>query len=298
MLSLSPLAPDPHAAEPRLRLAEGVDLLPGGFAPGAQPDGNTEIFDASTGLVVVDTGRHRAHAQRILDHVSGNVAVREAWPEAEVHVSDAIVAALDGFLAGYRVRLLGGIAKTADAAQAEHWREEVACIDAGPRLRPTVPVTFSGPRRIAGRSFRLGLTEAATPRGDVWLHDPETRALVAGDLVTLPAPLLDTACPARWRDALEELAAVDFAVLVPGHGVPMDRKGFNVYRRAFNNLLVRAAAPTRTRTCVAGWRRDAGALLTNADRETVDSMIACYVDARLRGPRAIADCGASTDAAP
>ncbi len=78
----------------------------------------------------------------------------------------------------------------------------------------------------------------------------------------------------------------------------MDREGFNVYRRAFNNLLVCAASPTRTRTCVAGWRRDAGALLTHADRETVGGMIAYYVDARLHGTSATADCGAATDAAP
>jgi hypothetical protein len=91
---------------------------------------------------------------------------------------------------------------------------------------------------------------------------------------------------------LGELAAVDFAMLVPGHGEPMDRERFNLYRRAFNNLLVCAATPTRTRTCVAGWRRDADALLTAADRDTVDGMIAYYVEERLRGPGATADCTA------
>lgn len=306
-----------RAAEPVQRLAEGVDLLPGTFVPGEQPDGNTVVFEAPAGLVAIDTGRHRAHAQRILDlaaarsrpiaaivnthwhldHVSGNVALREAWPAAEVHASAAIDGALGGFLARYRSQLEAEIARTADAAQVARWREEIARIDAGPRLRPTAPVTASGPRAIAGRRFELGLSDAAT-RGDVRVFDPVTRVLVAGDLVTLPAPFLDTACPARWRAALGELSAVDFAVLVPGHGEPMDREDFNVYRRAFNNLLVCAATPTRTRTCVAGWRRDADPLLTDADRETVDGMIAYYVDARLRGPGAIADCGAAAVAAP
>ncbi|MFZ5635672.1 MAG: MBL fold metallo-hydrolase [Pseudomonadota bacterium] len=310
-------APGLRAAEPSQPLADGVDLLPGAFVPGAQPDGNTIIFDAPAGLVVVDTGRHRGHAQRILgiaasrnrpvaaivnthwhlDHVAGNVALRDAWPAVEVHASTAIDAALEGFLARYRGQLQDAIAGTDDAAQAAAWREETARIDAGPRLRPTMPVTASGPRTIAGHAFELGLSEAAT-RGDVWLHDPATRVLVAGDLVTLPAPFLDTACPVRWRATLGELAAVDFAVLVPGHGKPMDRERFNVYRRAFNNLLACAATPTRTRTCVAGWRRDADPLLTDADRETVDGMIAYYVDARLRGPAATADCGAATDPAP
>jgi glyoxylase-like metal-dependent hydrolase (beta-lactamase superfamily II) len=302
-------APRLRAAEPTPRLAEGVDVLPGAFVPGRQPDGNSVIFDAPDGLVVIDTGRHPQHAQRILDlaaargrpvaaivnthwhldHVSGNVPVREAWPAAEVHASDAIDGALRGFLARYRTQLQEEIAKTGDAAQAARWREEVARIDSGPKLRPTRPVSASGPRTIAGRPFVLGLAEAAT-RGDVWLYEPRSRVLVAGDLITLPAPFLDTACPAHWREAFAELAAVDFALLVPGHGAPMDRKGFNTYRRAFNNLLVCAAGPARARTCVAGWRRDADALLTDADRETVDGMIAYYVEERLRSPGATADC--------
>jgi glyoxylase-like metal-dependent hydrolase (beta-lactamase superfamily II) len=298
-----------RAAEPMSRLADGVDLLPGAFVPGGQPDGNTVVFDAPAGLVVIDTGRHRAHAQRILDlaatrsrpiaaivnthwhldHVSGNVALREAWPGAEVHASVAIDGALDGFLARYRGQLLEEIAKTADAAQAAQWQQEVARIDVGARLRPTVPVTASGPRTIAGRAFELGLSEAAT-RGDVRVFDPTTRVLVAGDLVTLPAPFLDTACPTRWRETLAEVAQTPFAVLVPGHGPAMDRGQFNTYRRAFNNLLVCAATPTRARTCVAGWRRDAAPLLGDADRAVVDGMIAYYVEYRLRGPGATADC--------
>lgn len=310
LIALTSLSPGLRASETILQLADGVDLLPGAFVPGAQPDGNTVVFDAPEGLVVVDTGRHPDHARRILglavtrsrpiiaivnshwhlDHVSGNVALRAAWPEVEVHASLAIDDALGGFLASYRAQLEAEIASTDDLAQATGWREEIARINAGPRLRPSVPVMASGTRTIAGRLFRVGLVEAAT-RGDVWLYEPRWRVLIAGDLVTLPAPFLDTACPARWRDAFAELAATDFAVLVPGHGAPMDRAGFNDYRRAFNNLLACAATPTRTRTCVAGWRRDADALLTAADRETVDEMIAYYVDHRLRGPGATADCG-------
>jgi len=317
ILSLTLLAPALRASDSSQRLAEGVDLLPGAFVPGEQPDGNTVIFDAPAGLVVVDTGRHRAHAQRILDaaaargrpivaivnshwhldHVAGNVAVREVWPNAQVHASTAIDGALEGFLSRYRAQLVAEIDKTADPAQAARWREEVARIDAGPRLRPTHPLSRSETRSIAGRPFELGLREAAT-RGDVWLYAPDLRVLVAGDLVTLPAPFFDTACPSRWREALSALAETPFTVLVPGHGAPMDREQFGHYRRAFNNLLVCAASPTRTRTCVEGWRRDAAPLLTEADRAVVDGMIAYYVDVRLRGPAATVDCAAATQALP
>ena len=48
-------------------LAPGVDLLPGRFVKGTQPDGNTVILRGRTGLVVVDTGRHPEHTQGVID---------------------------------------------------------------------------------------------------------------------------------------------------------------------------------------------------------------------------------------
>lgn len=311
-------APSSEArAEAMLRpVVDGVRWLPGDHVAGRQPDGNSIVFDAPEGWIIVDTGRHAEHVARLLasaehagrpvaaivnthwhlDHVSGNAAIRDRWPAADVHASVAIDGARTGFLADYRTQLVEAIVATRDAAQAQRWREEIARIDLGERLSPTLPVVHAGTRRIAGRTFELGLAAGAT-RGDVWLYDPASRVLVAGDLITLPAPFLDTACPARWRAAFAALAAVDFDVLIPGHGAPMDREGFNTYRRAFNNLLVCAATPTRTQVCVDGWRRDATALLpgigaAKVDADRVDGMIAYYVDQRLRGPAATRDCDA------
>lgn len=294
---------------PSRRIAEGVTLIPGALRPGEQPDGNTVVFDAPQGLVVLDTGRYERHSHRILDfaadegrpvaaivnshwhldHISGNAAIRDAFPSAEVHGSLAIDGALIGFLAGYRVQLLEAIAATTDETQVALWRAEVERIDLGPRSRPTVPITGPGERAIAGHEFRVGFSKATT-LGDVWLYDPKRRVLASGDLVTLPVPFLDTACPQRWRAAFADVAAVDFDILVPGHGKPMDREGFNLYRRAFNNLLVCAATPTTAGTCAADWKRDASALLTEADRSAVDEMIGYYVEYRLRGPAATRDC--------
>ena len=101
-------------------IATGVWLVPGGLWPGRQPDGNSVVFDAPRGVVVVDTGRHEWHRDAILklardqgrdvvaivnthwhlDHVSGAI-LRCARPIARlrVHASDAIDEALAGFLA-------------------------------------------------------------------------------------------------------------------------------------------------------------------------------------------------------
>ena len=40
-----------------------------------------------------------------LDHVSGNAALRAAYPRAQVYASDAIDGAMRGFLADYRRQL-------------------------------------------------------------------------------------------------------------------------------------------------------------------------------------------------
>jgi glyoxylase-like metal-dependent hydrolase (beta-lactamase superfamily II) len=284
------------------QLVPGVDLLPGRFVQNTQPDGNTVVFRAPNGLIVVDTGRHPEHTQAILDlaareragvaavvnthwhldHVGGNPMVRTRFPEARVYASGALAGALKGFLADYRAQLQAMIDKTADARAQEPWRAELAIIDSGPALGPDEVVAASGERTIAGRRLRLGLESHAVTAGDVWLFDPATRLLAAGDLVTLPVPFLDTACPSGWQAALGRLGGIDFALLVPGHGAPMGRKQFETYRSAFDRLLTCAASQRDRDECIAGWSKDAATLLTTEDPAFVRSLLGYYVD-QLRG---------------
>jgi len=134
-----------------------------------------------------------------------------------VHASDAIDEALTGFLA----------ASAKDSAQyltdpgvpesmREDIRADLATIRNGATLRPDVVVARSGSTAIGGRRLDLHLARDAATAGDVWLYDEATRVAVLGDLVTLPAPFLDTACPAGWIAALAELGATPFEVAIPG----------------------------------------------------------------------------------
>ena len=41
-------------------------LVPGTFEPDRGPDGNSVFLDAPRGLILVDTGRHPAHRDRLL----------------------------------------------------------------------------------------------------------------------------------------------------------------------------------------------------------------------------------------
>ena len=140
--------------------------------------------------------------------------------------------------------------------------------------------------RLAGRAFQVHLQAHAVTAGDVWLFDPKTKVLAAGDLVTLPVPFLDTACPARWQDALGTLAKQDFKRLVPGHGAPMTRGQFDTYRHAYANLLACAAGKQEKSACIDGWTRDAATLLSADDGKAAKPMLDYYLDNSLRADAA------------
>src|SRR4051794_33232491 len=93
--------------------------ITGEVIPGREPDGNTYLLESKKGLTVIDTGRHESHRKKIelfaqqrgvpivavinshwhLDHVSGNIGLRKAYPGIKVYGSGAINDALTGFLA-------------------------------------------------------------------------------------------------------------------------------------------------------------------------------------------------------
>ncbi|MET0232136.1 MAG: MBL fold metallo-hydrolase, partial [Rhodanobacteraceae bacterium] len=222
-----------------------------------------------------------------LDHVGGNVMLREAYPDVRVYASGAIDDALHGFLARYRAQLEDAIAKAGGAATTKTapWRSEIALIDAGASLTPDERITAGATHLVAGRAFGVGFESHAVTGGDVWLFDPATRVLASGDLVTLPAPLFDTACPERWREALGRLEDVKFTVLVPGHGAPMSREDFEMYRRAFDRLVDCTARKAEKASCVDGWLRDASALIP-AGETLARPLLEYYIDNSLRGDAA------------
>ena len=295
--------PDVTAILDGVPIAEDTVLFPGRFDPGRQPDGNSVMLRGPDGWIVFDTGRHEAHTRVLLtfarasdqpvaaivnshwhlDHSSGNRLLRDTWPDAPVFASDAIVAALPGFLADSR--------RTSEAMIASGELQEpmlsdvlgdIATITDAGALLPTETVTQSKSGTIAGRKVHLGLARNAVTAGDLWLYDPTTGVLLAGDLVTLPVPFLDTADPQGWRAALEVLDGTRFTLLVPGHGAPMDRAAFEAWHAAFDALLVCAATDAATATCADGWIAGLGDLLPTAGHARARDMLAYYIDEVLR----------------
>ncbi len=286
-------------------IAPDTYLIEGEATPNRQPDGNSVVIRAPNGLIVFDTGRHKEHAQELLDfartqnqpiaaiinshwhldHVGGNPRLRAVFPGIRVYASSAIDAARTSFLAEYRAQLLTQIADSAKKPQLqESMRAEIALIDEGAALGPTDIISKSATVAIAGRALQLHLESHAVTAGDVWVFDPATRVLLAGDLVTLPAPFFESACPARWRNSLAHLDKAHFDWLVPGHGAPMQRQAFSAYRKAFSNLLSCAAGDARINVCIDGWISDAAALVDSKDVSYARTLIGYYVQNYLRNP--------------
>lgn len=284
-------------------LPPGVTLIPGHWTPGAQPDGNSVLFEGPDGLVLLDTGRHIDHARRLietiqargkplrwiinshwhLDHVGGNAELRAAFPQARVMASDAIVAARSGFLARYRTQIVEQLDKpNVSQAQRAAFKRELAIIDNQAAQTPDVSVQATAEQMLAGRRITVGLARHAATAGDVWLHDIDARVLASGDLVTLPVPFLDTACPERWSAALETLAALPFEQLIPGHGPVLTRDGFDRYRRGFNGLLQCAASTKPAADCMAGWLDTLGELIPASEHGLAKAYLGYYLDEHLR----------------
>jgi glyoxylase-like metal-dependent hydrolase (beta-lactamase superfamily II) len=284
------------------RIAPGIDMIVGTFVAGQQPDGNSVLIRAPGGLIVIDTGRHLRHSQQILDfarqenmpidaiinthwhldHIGGNSRIRAVYPEVQIYASDALKGAMSGFLARYRKYLEDAIQKSPDDPESQDSRDELAIIENAPRALPTEVISGTAERTIAGRQLVLHLEINSVTAGDVWVFDPATRVLIAGDLVTLPVPFLDTACPEHWKNALGHLAQADFKTLIPGHGPPMQRREFDRYRNAYERLLECTGGTKSKDECVDGWVHDAGALIADKDRSGAKSMLASYVDTSLR----------------
>lgn len=269
-------AASPPATPPPETIAAGVELLRGAILPGRGPDGNTVVFDAPEGLVVVDTGRHDWHSDAILalarerkrpvvailnthwhlDHSSGNGRIKAEFPGAQVHTTNAVdrVLAEGGFLVR---NLESAKAMLDDPKLSDTQKEEVrifmATMAESDVLRPDVVVDANGERTIGGRRFDFHVTDGAVSDADLWLYDAASGIAVIGDLVTFPAPFFETACPARWREALDAVRAVPFKLAIPGHGEPMTPERFDTWRNAFNAFMDCVESPANAGQCAAAW---------------------------------------------
>lgn len=302
LVATSPALPgtDTVAAPAPREVAPGVWLVPGGILPDRQPDGNTVIFVAPAGLIVVDSGRHARQREAILslalarkmpivaivnthwhlDHVSGNPDLRAAYPGLRVYASDAIDGALTGFFPA-SVKESAAYLDDPQIPQAtrDDIRGDLLTIRNGAALKPDEVIAASGTMTLGGRALRINLAQNAATAGDVWLYDEQSRVAALGDLVTLPAPFLDTACPEGWQVALQQVAAMPFEQAIPGHGNVMTRAQFLLYQDAFAAFIACSNSARSPDECASTWTDSVSTLLADdpLEQRRARGMAAYYV---------------------
>ncbi len=299
VLVLALLAPTAVAArEPYVLQPGHIDLALG-------PDGNTVILDAPEGLVVVDTGRHAAHAEAILaharevakpvvavvnthwhlDHTTGNRDLLAAYPQARLVATAAVAGALSGFLAEApaRARARAGDATLPEADRARA-RRTLAALEDRAALVPAEPVAGDGPIELVGRRLELRVARAAATEADLWLLVPDEQLAIVGDLVVGPVPFFGTGCEQGWRAALADIADARWTTLIPGHGAAMTRAQFTRWRGAFDTWLDCAASDRPAAQCAEGWMRDASGFYTADEAAGAARLAEAYVSEVLRAP--------------
>lgn len=290
------------AVQAQQLLAPGVVLVPGGFEAGQQPDGNSLLLQGSEGWLLIDSGRHRPHTEAALkaaggqvravlnthwhlDHLGGNAWLRSQQPGLEVWASPAVAQALapDGWLDRYR-RQLAEALPTAPAEQAAVMRVDQELLKQAVALKPDHEIKAASTLTLAGRRLQVGI-ETAVSGGDLWVLDQASGTLAVGDLVTLPVPFMDTACPPAWREALARLSAQPFKQLVPGHGPVMSHADFERWRGGFEALLDCADQGLHPATCAVIWRSRVDRWLDDAGRAHVNGMVGYYFKTLLQAPK-------------
>ena len=222
--------------------------------------------------------------------------MKAAHPKARVYTTTAIdkVLAPGGFLARNLEDARKTLANTTDAVRRDEIQIFITTMEARGDLRPDVPLTTSGPMQLAGRPLDVHVTDKAVSDADVWLFDKATRVAVIGDLVTVPVPYFETACPERWRASLDEVWATPFETAIPGHGRPMTRAQFDSYRQAYGAFVSCVQSSAAPAQCSSGWVEGIGALIgDDPDRRKAIAANADYYVGYLRSNGGKApDCAA------
>ncbi|HPN78277.1 MBL fold metallo-hydrolase [Dokdonella sp.] len=299
LILATPALPDESGNNTAQEIAPGILVLPGQLQADHSPDGNSIILRGSEGLTIIDSGRGGEHTTALirivkdsgaplaalinthwhLDHIGGNARFRQTWPNLHIHAHPSLDAALAGFHADNRKQLellLPTLAR--DSPERARYAAELKLLQLDRALAETDRVTGSTTLKLGGRTLDVHVSPHSVTEGDLWIFDPQTKILIAGDLVTLPVPLFDTACPEGWRDALETLSRVDFKLLVPGHGAPMTRPAFESYRSAFGDLLTCSTGAADKHLCIDAWMSDMQASIASADAPYARRLLDYYIE--------------------
>lgn len=181
------------------------------------------------------------------DHPFGAAALRAEWPRARIIATRATRGGILGPAATsvgmraderFETQILNQAydsmsriaalraAATDDAQRARYDRYAQNMLDFARGFRGTHIVlpteTFARELLIddTERPVRLMFLGHANTNGDAIAWLPRQRIVATGDVVVAPTPFGFFSYPVSWIEVLQRLKALDFALLIPGHGEP------------------------------------------------------------------------------
>ena len=182
------------------------------------------------------------------DHPLGISAIREAWPGVRIIATERTRAGLIGPASTSvglrpderfdtmilnqisdsqaRIAALRSNPANTDAQRERYDRMAREMHAFGLDFRGTylVPPTETFDRELliddAERPVRLRFLGRANTEGDAIAWLPRQRIVMTGDVVVSPTPFGFFSFPEDWIGVLEQLKALDYALLIPGHGEP------------------------------------------------------------------------------
>jgi glyoxylase-like metal-dependent hydrolase (beta-lactamase superfamily II) len=87
------------------------------------------------------------------------------------------------------------------------------------------------------REIRIFSNGAGNTRGDAVVYLPREKIVVTGDLLVATVPFMTMSYPHGWLERLDEIAALELDVLVPGHGpLQRDRSLLELHRDLLRSL--------------------------------------------------------------
>lgn len=229
-------------------------------------EGNVVVIEQAAGLVVVDAGGSPASGAAIVarirevsskpvrflvythyhgDHNLGAGALRAAWPGLTIvstaktreNMTGPAMDYVKSYARSYGEMAVYAGRQAQDAALPAALREGWArTARAGPGMVAGYTGLSVQPADLIFTD-RLSIPDAAAPvevmflgrgntDGDAVVWAPKQRVLASGDLVVAPIPYAAHTYPGEWIATLRKLEAVDFAVLVPGHGEPQTDRAY------------------------------------------------------------------------
>ena len=248
----------------------------------AWADANITAVGGDRGLVVVDTHASTAAGRQVVedvrrvgagevvavvnthwhwDHSFGNAAFREAFPHVPIHAHEDAAAQL--------------------AADGERARQSF--VDAGDHADEMAATEIVVPDRTFSSAAVLDLGDRAVElvfpgrghtSGDLVVRVPDADVVMAGDLVEESAKpwIGEDSYPLEWPLTLDIVLGLTTprTVVVPGHGVPVDRDFVETQRHEIGLIgetirhLASSGVPAGEAVAAGEWPWDAPDSIANA----------------------------------